>query len=51
MLTDESRSALLRLCMQDITMNADSNVIGELLEGYTAADIVNVCRYWNYSYI
>ncbi|KAJ9586887.1 hypothetical protein L9F63_019505, partial [Diploptera punctata] len=43
---DETRSALLKLCMEGITIDSslDTNVIADKLEGYTGSDISNVCR-------
>lgn len=43
---DETRSKLLTLCLQGITIDPslDTNIIADKLEGYTAADISNVCR-------
>jgi hypothetical protein len=48
--TDETRSALLKLCLEGVTVDEtlDSNVIADKLEGYTGSDISNVCRFvWN----
>lgn len=46
-LADETRSALLKLCLEGVTVDEslDSNVIADKLEGYTGSDISNVCRY------
>lgn len=43
---DETRSALLKLCLEGVTVDEtlDSNVIADKLEGYTGSDISNVCR-------
>jgi len=45
-LTDETRSALLKLCLEGVIVDEslDSNVIADKLEGYTGSDISNVCR-------
>ncbi|XP_069695956.1 katanin p60 ATPase-containing subunit A-like 1 isoform X2 [Periplaneta americana] len=43
---DETRSALLKLCLEGVRMDEslDTNVIADKLEGYTGSDISNVCR-------
>ncbi|XP_068086164.1 katanin p60 ATPase-containing subunit A-like 1 [Anabrus simplex] len=43
---DETRSALLKLCLEGIAVDSslDTNVIADKLEGYTGSDISNVCR-------
>lgn len=44
--SDETRSTLLGICLQGISIdpNLDTNIIADKLDGYTAADISNVCR-------
>ncbi|GLV46302.1 katanin p60-like 1 [Carabus blaptoides fortunei] len=43
---DDTRSLLLKLCLQSVVIDPslDTNIIADKLEGYTAADISNVCR-------
>jgi katanin p60 ATPase-containing subunit A1 len=43
---DETRSALLKLCLKGVSMadNLDTNVIADKLKGFTGSDIANVCR-------
>ncbi|XP_077291068.1 katanin p60 ATPase-containing subunit A-like 1 [Arctopsyche grandis] len=43
---DETRLALLKHCMQNVTVeeNLDLNSLAEKLQGYTGSDISNVCR-------
>lgn len=43
---DETRSALLNLCLKSVSTEADlnTNVIADTLKGYTGSDIANVCR-------
>lgn len=44
--TEETRSALLSLCLKDILLSStlDTNQISDSLIGYTGSDISNVCR-------
>lgn len=44
--TEETRSALLALCLKDVNLSAglDTNQISDKLNGYTGSDITNVCR-------
>jgi katanin p60 ATPase-containing subunit A1 len=44
---DETRSALLNLCLKGVSMaeNLDTNVISDQLKGFTGSDIANVCRF------
>ncbi|XP_017465816.1 PREDICTED: katanin p60 ATPase-containing subunit A1 isoform X1 [Rhagoletis zephyria] len=43
---EETRSALLKLCLKDVRLspNLDTNLIGDQLKGYSGSDISNVCR-------
>nr|CAD7393070.1 unnamed protein product [Timema cristinae] len=43
---DDTRSALLKLCLEGVTVDSklDTNVIADKLDGYTGSDITNVCR-------
>lgn len=43
---DETRSALLQLCLKDVNVSADldTNLIAEELDGFAGSDISNVCR-------
>ncbi|XP_049303824.1 katanin p60 ATPase-containing subunit A-like 1 isoform X2 [Bactrocera dorsalis] len=43
---EETRSALLKLCLKDVRLspNLDTNLIGDQLTGYSGSDISNVCR-------
>ncbi|KAH8312376.1 hypothetical protein KR044_010459 [Drosophila immigrans] len=43
---DETRSALLKLCLKDVSLSPDLNpsIIGDELQGYSGSDISNVCR-------
>ncbi|KAJ6627064.1 Katanin p60 ATPase-containing subunit A-like 1, partial [Pseudolycoriella hygida] len=43
---EETRSALLNLCLKDILLSSalDTNQISDSLKGYTGSDISNVCR-------
>lgn len=43
---EETRSALLDLCLKDVTLSPELNtsIIGDELLGYTGSDISNVCR-------
>ncbi|XP_032592864.1 katanin p60 ATPase-containing subunit A1 isoform X2 [Drosophila grimshawi] len=43
---DETRSALLELCLKDVSLSSDLNtrMIGDELQGYSGSDISNVCR-------
>ncbi|XP_053969590.1 katanin p60 ATPase-containing subunit A-like 1 isoform X2 [Anastrepha ludens] len=43
---EETRSALLKLCLKDVRLspNMDTNLIGDQLKGYSGSDISNVCR-------
>jgi len=45
-LTDETRAALLKLCLEGVPVDEalDSNIIVDKLKGYTGSDITNVCR-------
>ncbi|XP_067612893.1 katanin p60 ATPase-containing subunit A1 isoform X2 [Eurosta solidaginis] len=43
---EETRSALLKLCLKDVHLspNLDTNLVGDQLKGYSGSDISNVCR-------
>uniref|UniRef100_A0A1A9VH43 Katanin p60 ATPase-containing subunit A1 n=1 Tax=Glossina austeni TaxID=7395 RepID=A0A1A9VH43_GLOAU len=43
---EETRSALLKLCLKDVNLSSalDTNTIGDQLKGYSGFDISNVCR-------
>ncbi|XP_030373485.1 katanin p60 ATPase-containing subunit A1 isoform X1 [Scaptodrosophila lebanonensis] len=43
---EETRSALLKLCLRDVCLspNLNTNLIGDELSGYSGSDISNVCR-------
>ncbi|KAH8414137.1 hypothetical protein KR222_008807 [Zaprionus bogoriensis] len=43
---EETRSALLNLCLKDVSLSSDLNtgIIGDELQGYSGSDISNVCR-------
>lgn len=43
---DETRSALLQLCLKDVNVSPDldTNLIAEELSGFAGSDISNVCR-------
>ncbi|XP_017141276.1 katanin p60 ATPase-containing subunit A1 isoform X2 [Drosophila miranda] len=43
---EETRSALLKLCLKDVCLspNINTSMIGEELQGYSGSDISNVCR-------
>ncbi|XP_034661693.1 katanin p60 ATPase-containing subunit A1 isoform X2 [Drosophila subobscura] len=43
---EETRSALLKLCLKDVCLSPSLNtaMIGEELQGYSGSDISNVCR-------
>ncbi|XP_052133374.1 katanin p60 ATPase-containing subunit A-like 1 isoform X3 [Frankliniella occidentalis] len=43
---DETRTALLKLCLEGVTVeeNFDHQTVADQLEGYTGSDISNVCR-------
>ncbi|XP_012161962.1 katanin p60 ATPase-containing subunit A1 isoform X1 [Ceratitis capitata] len=43
---EETRSALLKLCLKDVRLSPhlDTNLIGDQLKGYSGSDISNVCR-------
>ncbi|XP_034115396.1 katanin p60 ATPase-containing subunit A1 isoform X1 [Drosophila albomicans] len=43
---DETRAALLKLCLKDVSLSPDLNpsIIGDELQGYSGSDISNVCR-------
>jgi len=49
-LPDETRSALINLCLKGVSMSTtlDTNIIAEELKGYTGSDISNVCRLVNF---
>ena len=50
-LSEEGREALLRINLKEVKVESDVNVatIAAMLEGYSGADITNVCRYEIYS--
>ncbi|XP_034253763.1 katanin p60 ATPase-containing subunit A-like 1 [Thrips palmi] len=43
---DETRTALLKLCLEGVTVESefDHQTVADKLEGYTGSDISNVCR-------
>lgn len=43
---DETRSALLDLCLKDVNLSTalDPKQISDKLNGFTGSDITNVCR-------
>lgn len=43
---EETRAALLKLCLKDVSLAPDLNttIIGDELQGYSGSDISNVCR-------
>ncbi|XP_022217866.2 katanin p60 ATPase-containing subunit A1 isoform X2 [Drosophila obscura] len=43
---EETRSALLKLCLKDVCLSPNLNtaMIGEEMQGYSGSDISNVCR-------
>ncbi|XP_023172038.1 katanin p60 ATPase-containing subunit A1 isoform X3 [Drosophila hydei] len=43
---EETRAALLQLCLKDVSLSSDLNtaLIGDELQGYSGSDISNVCR-------
>ncbi|KRF83030.1 katanin p60 ATPase-containing subunit A1 isoform X2 [Drosophila virilis] len=43
---EETRAALLKLCLKDVSLSSDLNtsMIGDELQGYSGSDISNVCR-------
>ncbi|KAM7362676.1 katanin p60 ATPase-containing subunit A-like 1 isoform 1-T1 [Cochliomyia hominivorax] len=43
---EETRSALLKLCLKDVNLSPslDTNMIGDQMKGYSGFDISNVCR-------
>lgn len=51
-LPDETRSALLDLCLKDVNLSktVDRKDISEKLNGFTGSDITNVCRYVSYQH-
>lgn len=44
---DETRAALLKLCLKGVNIapDLDLNIVAEKLKGFTGSDITNVCRY------
>lgn len=47
---DETRAALLKLCLKGVNIAPDLelNIVAEKLKGFTGSDITNVCRYVSY---
>ncbi|XP_034488506.1 katanin p60 ATPase-containing subunit A1 isoform X3 [Drosophila innubila] len=43
---EETRAALLKLCLKDVSLSPDLNptIIGDEMQGYSGSDISNVCR-------
>lgn len=49
LLADEGREALLKINLREVKVDPEVNLtdIAKKLEGYSGADITNVCRYFN----